>query len=414
MFRGKQRRSGLGSYPEVSVADARAKRDEERALIRKGIDPIAARTAERTQAIVRRIKTITFQECGDAYIKAHEVGWRHPLSRQNWRGSLSNWVYPIIGKLPVQDVDKPAVLRVLEQEIEGATLWRARAKTAEKVRSRIENILDWAEAREYRSDDKKNPARWRGNLNKLLPPVSKIHKKKPLAAMPYAEVPEFMKALRTHRQNSGRGFGRWPEGAVSARALEFVILTGGRRREASDARWEEINFGTRVWTVPADRIMEGIRISGMKGNDDHDVPLSPAAMAVLEEMQGMRKALNSEFIFPGIWRRGGIHGDKLRDLVRRMGDWRDPKDGRPITIHGFRSSFRTWADECTNYPDNVKEMALSHVVGNETTRAYARSKLLEKRRRLMEAWADYCAGAAITADVTPMRGAESSSIGLSP
>jgi hypothetical protein len=169
MFRGKARRSGLGSYPDVSLAEARRKRDDECAQIRQGIDPVAARKADRARACIKQVKTITFQECAEAYIKAHEVGWRHRGSGQNWRGSLSNWVYPVMGKLQVQDVDKAAVMRVLEQDLEGTTLWVARAKTAEKVRSRIESVLDFAKAREYRSGE--NPARWKGNLSQLLPAV---------------------------------------------------------------------------------------------------------------------------------------------------------------------------------------------------------------------------------------------------
>jgi integrase len=393
MFRRKQRRSGLGSYPEVSLADARAKRDEERAQLRAGIDPVEARKAERVHACVRQVKTITFQECGEACINDHKVSWRHPLSVQNWRGSLTNWAYPIIGKLPVQDVDKAAVMRVLEQPLESTKLWFARAKTAEKVRSRIECILDWAKAREYRSGE--NPARWRGNLAQLLPAVSKVYKSKHLAALPWPELAEFMQALRSRKQNTGR----WEGGSVSARALEFVILTAARRKEVTEARWEEINFAMKIWTVPARR---------MKAEREQRVPLSPAAIALLEEMQAFHKSPSlrqrwqrgadrcNEFIFPGIWRRGGVNGDMLRRVLSAMGH-----DG--LTVHGFRATFRTWADDCTNYPDNVKEMALAHAVGNETKKAYARSDLLEKRRRLMDAWADYCAGVAITADVIPMR-----------
>jgi hypothetical protein len=231
MFRGKARRSGLGSYPDVSLAEARAKRDDECTQIRQGIDPVEARKVERARAAIEQLKTITVRQCAEAYIKAHEVAWRHPGSRQNWVGSLANWVSPIIGKLPVQEVDKAAVMRVLEQDVEGRTLWAARPKTAEKVRSRIECILDWAKARDYRAGE--NPARWRGNLNQLLPPVSKIYKSEHLAALPYAELPQFMEQLRARKGNTGR----WEGGSLSARALEFVILTAARRGEVTGARW---------------------------------------------------------------------------------------------------------------------------------------------------------------------------------
>jgi integrase len=401
---GKHHSSGLGSYPEVRLIEARAKRDEERALIRKGIDPVAERKDKRTEAILRQIKSITFQECGEAYVKDNEVAWRHPMTQQNWRGPLSTYIYPIIGECPVQDVDKAAVFRVLEQPVDGTKLWFARPPTAGKVRMYIEKILDYAEMRGYRSDQVKNPALLSGL--KALPSIKKIHKKKHLRAMPYAEVPELMKKLRARKHNTGRGFGRWPQGSVSARALEFAILTGGRCREVSDARWEEFNLTDRVWTIPADRIVDGIRISGMKSDRAHRVPLSPAAMAVLEEMQGFRKEgdRNSDFVFPGTWRRGGVTGEKLRDLLSRM--------GHDVTTHGFRASFRSWAHARTNFPREICEEVLAHVVGNATERSYDREELmeyellLEKRRHLLERWADYCAGLApVTADVIQLRAA---------
>jgi integrase len=403
MFRGKARRSSLGSYPDVGLAEARRKRDDECAQIRQGIDPVAARKADRARACIKQVKTITFQECAEAYIKTHEVGWRHPGSVQNWRGSFCNWVYPIIGKLLVEHVDKDAVMTVLEQDLQGTTLWVARAKTAEKVRSRIECVLDWAEARDYRKGD--NPARWRGPLKQLLPPVSKIYKSKHLAALPYAELPEFMQALRARKQNTGR----WEGGSVSARALEFLILTAARRTEVTGARWDEINRETRTWIIPGDR---------MKSGREHRVPLSPDAMAVLDEMQALRArpscgqrwqlgVANGEFIFPGAFRCGGVNGEMLRRLLSTMG--RDD-----LTVHGFRSTFRDWIADRTNYSGELAELALAHAIRNQTEAAYRRGDQLEKRRPMMDDWANYCAGRwSVTADVIPMRSAAASSIGLS-
>jgi integrase len=393
-FRGKERWSGLGPYPEVTLAEARAKRDEERVQIRKGIDPVAARQAERAEAAIKQVKTKTFTECGDACLADRAVGWRHPTSAKNWRGSLANWVYPIIGDLSVQEVDKTAVMRVLEQELDGTKLWFARAKTAEQVRNGIEIILDWARAREYRSGE--NPARWRGNINQLLPVTSKIYKSEHRAALPYCELPKFMKVLRARKQNTGQ----WAGGSVSLRALELAILTAARSKEATEARWEEINFTTKIWTVPAER---------MKAEREHRVPLSPAAIALLDEMLAARTSQfrkrwqrgydhSGEFIFPGIRRRGGVSGRMLLNLLSAVG-----YDG--LTVHGFRSTFRDWVADRTDFPGELAEIALAHTVANQTEAAYRRGDQLEKRRKLMNAWADHCEGKLMptTADVIPMR-----------
>jgi integrase len=406
-FNGKARESGLGSYPEVLLGEARKKRDEERAQIRKGIDPVAARKAVRTQALIEQVKNITFKECAETHIKANQAAWRHAGTLQNWKGRFSKYVYPVIGNLPVRDIDTPAVMRVLEQEVDGKRLWEARAKSASVIRSMIESVLDSAKVRGYRGE-KENPARWRGHLKEALPKTSKISRSKPRPGLPHAEIPEFIKVLRARKQKEGR----WAGGSVSVRALEFIILTGGRATEACGARWPEINFAEKLWVIPAER---------MKGDREHRVPLSPDLLALLHEMQDAREQRNkgsadvrwlrqegigeSEFIFQSNFRRGYLSiGAPLR-LLGRMGYGH-------VTVHGFRSSFKTWAAK--RYPWEVTETAIAHKFTTKTEDPYWRDDFLDIRRRMMNEWADYCAGkwVAVTAEVIPMRPAAGSSIGL--
>jgi integrase len=396
MIRGIRRCSGLGSYRDVPLVEARKQRDKEKLLTRDRIDPVEAKKAERARAAVEQVKNITFEECTSACIKAYEGRWRHPDTRKKWMADLSKWAFPFIGKLRVRDVNKVAVVSILEQDFKGTTLWLGRPNTAERVRYYMERVLNWATAREYRTGE--NPARWRGYLDQLFPPISKIAKKKHHKALPYAELPEFMRSLRARKQYK---FGPWDGGSVSARALEFVILTAARKTEVTEARWCEINLATKLWTIPGER---------MKNGKEHRVPLSASAISVLTEIQetqetpyrGWRRgaSLNREFIFAGVWRSGGINGDALLDVLERMGRQYD------VTVHGFRSTFRDWAAEQTDHPNEVVEMALAHTIPNKTEAAYRRGDLLEKRRRLMEAWAAHCNGVAIpTADVIPLRAA---------
>jgi integrase len=270
-------------------------------------------------------------------------------------------VTPVFGKVSVGAVDTALVTKVLQP------LWTTKPETARRVRGRIESILDWAKACGYR--DGENPARLRGHLKHLLADIPEVRRVKHHAALPYAEIAEFMADLR------GRV-------GVAAKALEFTILTGARTGEVIGARWDEINLNARVWTLPADR---------MKGSREHRVPLTGAAVAVLEEMRQLRQ---NEFVFPGD-RRVMLSNMAMEMLLRRM--------GRDVTVHGFRSTFRDWAAERTNFPSEVAEAALAHVVGDKVEAAYRRGDLFEKRRRLMQDWANYCQSGEGGSNVVPIR-----------
>jgi integrase len=293
----------------------------------------------------------TFQDCADKYIASHEKGWRNPKHRAQWRNTLSTYAYPVFGDVPVDAVDTAMVTEVIEP------IWATKTETATRVRGRIEAILDWAKARGYRSGE--NPARWRGHLENLLPKASKVRKVKHHAALPYEDAATFTKALRERE-------------GVSARALEFQILTAARPGEATNTQWSEVNLDKAEWTVPGERMKSGVV---------HRVPLSLAAVAVLRDMDKVR---TSDFVFPGQRDGRPLWTDALRRLLERMGHG-------GLTSHGFRSTFRDWAAERTSVPGDVAEAALAHTVGNKVEAAYRRGDLFDKRRRLMDMWAEYCA-----------------------
>jgi integrase len=349
---GRLREMGLGAAHTVSLAEAREKARECRRMRLGGIDPIEARKAGRAQARFEVQNAMTFEACAERYIAAHKAGWRNPKHAAQWPSTLSTYVYPIFGSLPVQAVDIGLVMKAVEP------IWTDKPETASRVRGRIESVLDWATARGYRQGE--NPARWRGHLENLLPKKSKIRRVQHHPALPYAEIGDFMAALK---QQEG----------VPARALEFAILTVARTGEVISATWPEINFGERLWTVPAER---------MKAGKEHRVPLSAAVIAILEEMQKIR---HGDFAFPGAKARRPLGNMALLIVLRRMGRG-------DLTTHGFRSSFRDWVAERTDFPSEVAEMALAHAVSDKVEAAYRRSDLFEKRRRLMDAWARFCSG----------------------
>jgi integrase len=358
--RRRGRHIGLGPCTLVSLAEAREKGLEYRKLLLSGIDPLDHRKALRQQALAAAAKGVTFRECAERYIAAHEAGWRNEAHRKQWRATLTADVYPMIGGLPVASIDTGSVVDVLE------SIWTSKPETASRVRGRIESILDWAKAREYRAGE--NPARWRGHLDHLLPHHRKLARVKHHAALPYADVPAFMHELRG-------------EDGIVGRALEFTVLTVARAGEVLGAQWDEI--AADVWTVPAAR---------MKGGREHRVPLANRAVDLLEALPR-----TSEHVFPGERSRGRVANNALRKLLARMG-----RAG--LTVHGFRSSFRDWAAETTAYPNHVVEMALAHAVGSAVEAAYRRGDLFEKRRRLMEEWSRYCAKAqGAEENVVPIR-----------
>ncbi len=346
---GKERRMGLGAFRDVSLAEAREKAAGARKRVKDGNDPIEARKASRAAGKLAKAKAMTFDQCRDAYIASHRAAWSNAKHAWQWSASLTRYVSPIFGHVPVQDVDVALVTRALEP------IWTTIPETASRLRGRIEAILDWAKVRELRVGE--NPARWRGHLDHLLPARSKVREVKHHAALPYSEMASFMALLRIRD-------------AIAARALEFAILTAGRTAEVLGARWDEIDIGKRIWTIPADR---------MKAGKEHRVSLSGAAIAVLQAMRGVRQ---SQYVFPGD-RRATLSNTSMLMLMRRMnrGD---------LTTHGFRSSFRDWAAECTDFPSEVVEMALAHLVNDKVEAAYRRGDLFEKRRRLMSDWAKFC------------------------
>jgi len=365
MLKGKSRDIGLGPAGPggISLADARDARDALRLKVRAGIDPKEERDREATEALAAaqaaKLAQVTFRDVAKTYIAANEDSWRNPKHRQQWRNTLATYVYPEIGDMPVGEINTPHVLRILEP------IWKTKSETASRIRGRIETVLDSAKARGCREGE--NPARWRGHLAQILPARTKLsrgHHK----AMPYAEIPAFVRALHARE-------------ATAALALEFVILTASRSGEVIGAKWDEVDSDKAIWTIPAMR---------MKAAKEHRIPLSPRAVEILESL----RPLESDWLFPGA-KGGKLSGMAMAMLLRRM--------KQDCTVHGFRSSFRDWAAECTAYAHEVCEMALAHTIGNKAEAAYRRGDLFEKRRRLMADWATYCANGGVDgAKVTPI------------
>lgn len=359
---GKSHEMGLGSLKAVGLAAARLKAAECRGLLAEGIDPIAARDAERAQQAVEDAHGMTFDDCADAYIKAHSSAWKNQKHVAQWTATIRTYVSPIFGSLPVQAVDVALVMKVLEP------IWTAKPETAARIRGRIESVLNWAKARGYRTGE--NPALWKGHLDNLLPSRSKIAKVKHHAALPYDQTAQFIDAL--HQQNG-----------VAPLALEFAILTAARTGEIIGARWNEIDLAANVWTVPATR---------MKSGREHRVPLSADALAVLNKVN---KGEPEDFVFAGR-KKSLLSNMALLMLLRRMGHDK-------LTAHGFRSTFCDWAAERTNFQAEVAEAALAHVVGDKVEAAYRRGDLFEKRRRLMDAWGEFATKAQDVGLILPLR-----------
>ena len=347
---GRLREMGLGSLDTIGLADARERARKAREQRLDGHDPIELRKAARLAAQIDAAKAVMFKDCAKRYIAAHQPAWRNPKHATQWGATLETYVYPVFGNLAVQAVDVGLVLKAIEP------IWTTKPETASRVRGRIESILDWATARGYREGE--NPARWRGHLDNLLPARAKVRPVEHHAALPYAEIAAFMAELRAQE-------------GVSARALEFAILTAARTGEVIGARWDEINLAERLWTIPANR---------MKGGREHRVPLATAAATIIEKMAAIR---SGAFVFPGAKEGRPLSNMAFLMLLRRTGR-------ADLTAHGFRSSFRDCAAERTGFPAEVAEMALAHVVSDKVEAAYRRGDLFQKRRQLTEAWAKFC------------------------
>jgi integrase len=347
---GRRRFMGFGPANVVTLAKARSRAAEARLLLIDDRDPLAERRASRAAAAK---PVMTFSECATQFHKANAPGWRSPKHAAEWRSTIDAYAAPIIGHLSVNVITVEHVLQVL------ADLWVSKPDVASRLRGRVESVLDWAKVRGLRSGE--NPARWRGHLDHLLPARSKVVKIAHHAALDHREVAAFVMILRTR---SG----------VPSRALEFTILTASRSGEAMRARWNEIDLGQKLWTIPASRTKTG---------REHRVPLSDRALEIIAEMSAMR---SNDFLFPGQKYGQPLGATTLFDLLRqlRRGD---------LTAHGFRSTFRDWAGD-HGHPRELAEAALAHVTGDATERAYARSDALARRRVVMQQWSNYCDGQA--------------------
>ncbi|MGK5020778.1 tyrosine-type recombinase/integrase [Janthinobacterium sp. LB2P10] len=364
-FSGKQREMGLGAAHTIGLGDARVKARECRALLLTGKDPLEARNAEKLADALERAKMITFDQCAAAYIAAHRSGWKNIKHASQWENTLATYAGPIIGALPVAAVDTGLVVKVL------SPIWQEKTETATRLRGRIESILDWATVSKYRVGE--NPARWRGHLDNLLADPGKLGRVKHHPALPWQDVGGFMKELR---QRDG----------MSARAVEFAILTAARSGEVRGAVWEEIDLDCALWTIPAVR---------MKAGREHRIPLSAEAVALLKQMPRVEK-----HVFPGSKRATPLSDMSLTAVLRRM-------DRNDITVHGFRSTFRDWCSEsvANSFPREVCEHALAHSLPDKVEAAYRRGDLLEKRILLMQVWSNYCNSVPVVASVTAIHGA---------
>ena len=337
-FDGKQKEMGLGGVQSVRLARARELAVEARALVADGKNPIQERRALRVVP--------TFGETADALVADLSPQWRNPKHKAQWAMTLTHYAEPLRAR-PVDQITTEEVFRVLKP------LWETKPETASRLRGRMERVLDAAKVKGFRSGE--NPARWRGHLDHLLPRRQKLSRGHH-AALPYADLPAFMAELRARK-------------AIAARALEFTILTAARSGEVRGAHWPELDLTTRIWAVPAER---------MKAGREHRVPLCSRAVAILEDMKKLRVG---DYVFPGGKATKGLSDGGMERVLDRM--------SRPVTVHGFRSTFRDWVSEETEHPREIAEAALAHIFGDSTERAYRRGDALEKRRRLMEDWAQY-------------------------
>jgi integrase len=394
MLKGKARDVGLGSAAGkdgITLAKARDLALDLKRKVQAEIDPLTERQEKAATALASaqaaKVASITFRTVAEAYIAVNSPSWKNDKHRQQWANTLQTYVYPVIGDLPVAEVDTPHVLQIIEP------IWGDKPETASRVRGRIETVLDSAKVRGYRQGE--NPARWRGHIAQILPPRTRLSRGHH-AALPYDLLPNLIHDLRGKR-------------ATAALALEFAILTACRSNEVYGATWGEIDLQKAEWTIPADR---------MKAGFEHKVPLSKRALEILGTVLPLQSTgealgeqytqaransprahgiLNAKPLFPSDNGRK-LSGMAMAMLLRRMKN--------EVTVHGFRSTFRDWAAERTSYAHEVCEMALAHTIGNKSEAAYRRGNLFEKRRRLMDDWATYCGTPEATgSNVTPIKAA---------
>lgn len=343
----KRRRMGLGSYPAVSLAEARDRARLARSLIRSGIDPIDQRASNKETIVAAAAKSLTFAKAAEKFIAAHEDSWSNAKHRLQWVSTIGTYANPIIGQLPVAAIEQRHILQILNP------IWRSKTETASRLRGRIEQVLNWAKVQGLR--DGPNPARWRDHLDLLLPAPEKVSPVKHLAAVPLAEAKLMWQLI-------------CGTGGMGAQALQLQILTAGRSGEARGARWSELDLESAVWVIPKER---------MKAKREHRIPLPRQAVELLRKQP---RIVGAELVFPSS-RNTPLSDMTLTAVMRRL--------KRTEVPHGWRSTFRDWVGDCTDYPSELAEIALAHSVGSKVEQAYRRGDMLEKRRPLMQEWADF-------------------------
>lgn len=364
---GKRREIGLGGFPDVTLAQARERARETKDQIRRGVDPVEERKAARAALAAARRRGLTFADAADKCLTAKLDAFKNAKHRQQWGNTLQTYAMPELGPLLVDEITVQDVLRVLEP------IWQTKTETATRLRGRIETVLSWATVAGHRTGD--NPARWAGNLKELLPAASKVAKQSNHPAVQIDDAPRWFAAIR---EREGMG----------ARALEFAALTASRSQEVRGARWDEIDLEAGMWVIPALR---------MKMEREHRVPLPPEAVALLEALPRFE---DNPLVFPAT--RGGEMSDMTLSAAMKRLHAADLADGgpgfvdrvskRPAVPHGLRSTFRDWVAERTHFPGDMAEVALAHKVGNAVEASYRRGDMVEKRRTMMAAWADYLTG----------------------
>lgn len=373
MIAGRARKMGLGDFELVSLKKAREKRSAAYALVKDGIDPIDERAARLASQAAEKAKALTFGQCAAGYFDSHKSGWKNEKHINQWqmtvlglnpKGKPAKHDYcKSIRPLNVADIETAHVMKVLEP------IWNEKTETANRIRGRIEDVLDRAKALGLRNGE--NPARWVGHLDQLLPAKSQVAPVEHHPAMPYADLPAFMAQLRA-------------KDSVSARALEFTILTACRTGDTIGATWDELNRREALWTIPKERV------KGKKGarRKDHVIPLSKPALVALDAAAG-----EGQYLFSGGKEDAGLSNAAMSELLKGMGYSPDY-----ATVHGFRSSFRDWVADMTSYPNEMAEIALAHTVADKVEAAYRRGNMVEKRRRMMDDWAKFCAGKVLGGD----------------
>lgn len=346
----KRRDMGLGGYPDIGVADARQKAREARLKIEQGVDPILLRKQAKSELMALQATDKTFEQAAGEYIKIHADSWSNGKHRKQWESTLAAYAFPVVGKLSLRHIRQEHILKILEP------IWTTKTETATRVRGRMESILDWAKVKGLRSGE--NPAAWKGHLDHMLPAPTRLKKIEHLTAVPVREMPGFMVKLR---QAAG----------IAAQALEFLILTAARSGEVRGITWEEVSLDDALWIVPAER---------MKMKKEHRVPLSNRAVDILKSQPRID---GNPLVFPAP--RGSQMSDATMSAVlKRM--------NVDATVHGFRSSFRDWCGDYTNYPRDLAEQCLAHGADDPVEAAYRRGDALERRREIMNEWSKFIAG----------------------